>query len=153
MTETVLPADMLQLLDPAHITPIVTYLAHESNEHTGSCFEVGGGWYSQVRFQRSQGISLSPKGAGPTTAENLAANFSAITDFSKATYPTSPASALQEMMAAQDRAAAAKSGNVAASTGAVSGQPATKASVNSAPFPSDAIFKKIQNIIDTDKAK
>ncbi len=153
MTETVLPADMLQLLDPAHITPIVTYLAHESNEHTGSCFEVGGGWYSQVRFQRSQGISLSPKGAGPTTAENLAANFSAITDFSKATYPTSPASALQEMMSAQDRAAAAKSGNGAASTGAASGPSATKASVNSAPFPSDAIFKKIQNIIDTDKTK
>lgn len=48
MTETVLPADMLKLLDPAHITPIVTYLAHESSEHSGSCFEVGGGWYSQV---------------------------------------------------------------------------------------------------------
>lgn len=101
MTETVLPADMLQLLDPAHITPIVTYLAHESSEHTGSCFEVGGGWYSQVRFQRSQGVSLSPKGSGPATAETLAENMAAITDFSKSTYPTSPASALQEMIAAQ----------------------------------------------------
>lgn len=50
MTETVLPAEMLKLLDPAHITPLVAYLAHESNEHTGSCFEVGGGWYSQVSF-------------------------------------------------------------------------------------------------------
>ena len=50
MTETVLPAEMLKLLDPAHITPLVAYLAHESNEHTGSCFEVGGGWYSQVLY-------------------------------------------------------------------------------------------------------
>ena len=38
-----------KLLDPGHITPIVPYLAHESNEHSGSCFEVGGGWYSQVK--------------------------------------------------------------------------------------------------------
>lgn len=48
MTETVLSADMLKLLDPQHITPIVAYLAHEDNQHSGSCFEVGGGWYSQV---------------------------------------------------------------------------------------------------------
>ena len=48
MTETVLPAEMLRLLDPQHVTPIVTYLAHESNTHSGACFEVGGGWYSQV---------------------------------------------------------------------------------------------------------
>jgi NAD(P)-dependent dehydrogenase (short-subunit alcohol dehydrogenase family) len=50
MTETVLPAEMLKLLDPAHVTPLVAYLAHESSEHTGSCFEVGGGWYSQVNY-------------------------------------------------------------------------------------------------------
>lgn len=48
MTETVLPADMLKLLDPQHITPLVAYLAHESAQHTGACFEAGGGWYSQV---------------------------------------------------------------------------------------------------------
>jgi hypothetical protein len=58
MTETVLPADMLKLLDPQHITPLVTYLAHESSEHTGSCFEVGGGWYSQVRTLLSGVVDL-----------------------------------------------------------------------------------------------
>lgn len=51
MTETVLPAEMLRLLDPAHITPLVALLAHESSPHSGSCFEVGGGWYSQVKFK------------------------------------------------------------------------------------------------------
>ncbi len=106
-----------------------------------------------MRFQRSQGISLSPKGAGPTTAEILAANFSAITDFSKATYPTSPASALQEMMAAQERAAAAESGNTSSKGASSPNQTAAKAALNSTPFPSDAIFRKIQNIIDTDNAK
>jgi multifunctional beta-oxidation protein len=49
MTETVLSPEMLKLLDPQHIVPIVAYLSHESTEATGSCFEVGGGWYSQVR--------------------------------------------------------------------------------------------------------
>ncbi len=59
MTETVLSPDMLKLLDPQHITSIVAFLAHENNPHTGSCFEVGGGWYSQVRILGTWFISLS----------------------------------------------------------------------------------------------
>jgi multifunctional beta-oxidation protein len=48
MTETVLPPDMLKLLKPEHVTPMVTYLAHDSTKVNGTCFEIGGGWYSQV---------------------------------------------------------------------------------------------------------
>lgn len=48
MTETVLPPDMLKLLHPKHVVPLVVYLAHEKSTHTGDCYEIGGGWYSKV---------------------------------------------------------------------------------------------------------
>lgn len=48
MTETVLPPDMLKELKAEQVAPIVTYLAHDSSKISGTCFEVGGGWYSQV---------------------------------------------------------------------------------------------------------
>jgi hypothetical protein len=56
MTANLLPEEYLKLLDPDHITGIVSYLAHESSAENGSSFEVGGGWYSKIRWQRSAGI-------------------------------------------------------------------------------------------------
>lgn len=45
------------MLDPDHVTGIVTYLAHESSSDVnGEAFEVGGGWYSKIRWQRSAGV-------------------------------------------------------------------------------------------------
>lgn len=35
MTETVLPPQVLEMLDPSHITPLVTYLSDESCKSTG----------------------------------------------------------------------------------------------------------------------
>lgn len=107
MTETVLPKDMLKLLDPHQIVPIVAYLAHDTNEYSGSCFECGGGWYSQVRFQRSIGLSfIKPSTTTNTppvvaTIEDIASNIGAITDFTECTYPTSPADALRDMIRTQ----------------------------------------------------
>ena len=56
MTANLLPEKYLKLLDPDHITGIVSYLAHESSSENGSSFEVGGGWYSKIRWQRSAGV-------------------------------------------------------------------------------------------------
>ncbi len=49
MTETVLPPEVLKMLHPSLVAPIVTYLAHESCKHSGDCYEVGGGWFSKVK--------------------------------------------------------------------------------------------------------
>ena len=48
MTETLLPASLLPLLNASHVVPMVSYLASEQAVESGCCFEVGGGWYSQV---------------------------------------------------------------------------------------------------------
>lgn len=57
MTENVLPNEYLDLFDSNHVTGLVTYLAHESSSAvSGEAFEVGGGWYSKIRWERSAGI-------------------------------------------------------------------------------------------------
>jgi hypothetical protein len=50
MTETILPQEVLKMLDPSLVSPIVTFLAHESCKHSGDCYEVGGGWFSKAKF-------------------------------------------------------------------------------------------------------
>ena len=99
MTATVLPSEVLELLDPKHVAPIVTLLSHESSKTTGTIFEVGGGWYSKVRLQRSKGIKLGSNNQ-PCSAEDIADNLENICDFdsSTPTYPTNSADALQSMM-------------------------------------------------------
>jgi len=99
MTATVLPSEVLELLDPKHIAPLVTLLSHESSNTTGTIFEVGGGWYSKVRLQRSKGVKLGSNNQ-PCSAEDIADNLDNICDFERPspTYPTNSADALQSMM-------------------------------------------------------
>jgi len=87
MTETVLPPNFVDALRPEFVTPMVVYLSHETCEETGSIFELGGGWVSKVRWQRSQGYSFAKL---DFKAEDVAENFEKISDFSNPTYPTSP---------------------------------------------------------------
>jgi len=80
MTETVLPPDLLQALKPEYITPLVLYLCHESCTETGSIFELGLGWISKLRWQRTEGEFFDIK--KPPTPEEVAAKWGKITDFS-----------------------------------------------------------------------
>ena len=62
-------------LDPALVSPLVTYLAHESCEPTGRVFSVGGGRVAEVFIGETQGFTkadLSP--------EDVRDNWSAVTD-------------------------------------------------------------------------
>jgi NAD(P)-dependent dehydrogenase (short-subunit alcohol dehydrogenase family) len=89
MTETVLPPNLLSLLGPEHVVPIVTYLCHEDSTENGACYEVGGGWYSKVRFERSAGVRLGDEST-VCSAEDIAASMQQIEDFSQgASYPSS----------------------------------------------------------------
>merc|ERR1712137_774657 len=55
MTATIMPPDLVDQLRPEFVAPLVTFLAHESNETTGKIFEVGGGWIACTRRERTQG--------------------------------------------------------------------------------------------------
>jgi len=50
MTETVMPAEVLEKLDPKYIVPLVAYLAHDSCQENGSLFEVAGGFIGKLRW-------------------------------------------------------------------------------------------------------
>merc|ERR1712216_1006356 len=58
MTETVLPADLLESLKPEYVSPLVGWLCHEDCDENGSTFEVGAGWIAKVQQQRSPGVSF-----------------------------------------------------------------------------------------------
>lgn len=102
MTETVMPAEVLKNVDPKHVVPFVAYLCHEKCEENGSLFEVAGGYVGKLRWQRSEGHMFDI----PYTIEDVNANFSKITDFSKNTeIPSSSADTFAKVNANIERMA------------------------------------------------
>jgi len=77
MTETVMNKEMLEKLNPKYVVPLVAYLAHDSCEESGAVFECGGGYFSKLRYQRSQGVCFD----GIPTPEDIRNNFQQIIDF------------------------------------------------------------------------
>lgn len=97
LTETVMPANVLENLKPEYVSPLVAYLCHESNTDTGGLYEVGMGWIGKLRWERTAGVGLN---LNEVTAENVAAAWGAICDFSKgSTHPTNTQEAMMGPMA------------------------------------------------------
>jgi 3-hydroxyacyl-CoA dehydrogenase/3a,7a,12a-trihydroxy-5b-cholest-24-enoyl-CoA hydratase len=105
LTETVLPADLVAALKPEYVAPLVAYLCHESCAETGGIFELGAGWISRLRWQRSKGAFFPL--SRPITPEQVAANWSIITDFEQADTPTSVQDAFGPIMSNLSPAASA----------------------------------------------
>ncbi|MEM9773978.1 MAG: SDR family oxidoreductase [Chloroflexota bacterium] len=96
MTEGIVPEQVYKVTAPENASPMVAYLCHESFNETGQVYEVGGGFMSKIRWQRSKG-HLFPVSDG-LTIEDVAANWDSVTDFDSPAYPTSAADAYQEIL-------------------------------------------------------
>ena len=164
MTEGLLPPNILEILDPRHVANIVSYLCHESSSESGSCFEVGGGWYSKVRIQRSGGVKLGDKDTF-AAVEDIANHMKDISNFENSTNPKNPADIIKDIIATpihtsgkhNARTEDANSSNNSCNNNSSSSSSSNSASL-AAPkqvmiFKSDSIFSKLRGVIDAEPAK
>jgi NAD(P)-dependent dehydrogenase (short-subunit alcohol dehydrogenase family) len=75
MTENLMGGGLAEKLDPALVSPVVTYLAHESCEATGRVFSVGGGRVAEVFVGETPGYYKAD-----LSAEDVAANWETVTN-------------------------------------------------------------------------
>jgi (3R)-3-hydroxyacyl-CoA dehydrogenase / 3a,7a,12a-trihydroxy-5b-cholest-24-enoyl-CoA hydratase / enoyl-CoA hydratase 2 len=96
MTETVLPKELLDALKPEYVSALVAKLAHEGTEDTGGLYEVGGGFFAKLRWERSTGKTFR---LGRTIApEDIDAAWKTVTQFDKTQHPGSIAESMQPIM-------------------------------------------------------
>jgi len=89
---TVMDEQAMALLKPEVVSPLVAWLCHDACETTGGLFEVGAGWISRVRWERSQGAYFPPSGFGP---DDVREAWDSINDFTDATHPRSTADTMK----------------------------------------------------------
>lgn len=85
LTESILPKEVVEALKPEFVTPLVVRLCSEQSEETGSLFEVGAGWVSKLRWERSKGVCFPANEA--LSAENIDDAWEQISDFTNADHP------------------------------------------------------------------
>ena len=89
MTETIMPPDILALMKPEWVVPLVAVLVHKNNtSESGSIFEVGGGHMAKLRWERSSGQLL--KCDDSYTPSAVLKKWDQVVDFSKPQYPSGP---------------------------------------------------------------
>jgi 3-hydroxyacyl-CoA dehydrogenase/3a,7a,12a-trihydroxy-5b-cholest-24-enoyl-CoA hydratase len=101
MTETVLPPNLIEALRPEYVSPLVAWLCHESCEETGGLFEVGGGFYAKLRWERAEGKTF--RLGRQFTPELIQKNWDAIAGFEKTTHPTDITSSMQPILGNLDK--------------------------------------------------
>ena len=108
MTETVLPQDLVDALRPEYVSPLVAWLAHEECEESGGLFEVGGGFFSKLRWERTEGLSV--RLGRDISPDDLQRQWSTIVDFGATTHPGEITEALAPVLA-NIQAGPSKGGN------------------------------------------
>jgi len=85
LTENIMPAEALEDLKPAYISPLVVYLCHDSYSETGGIFQLSGGHICKLRWQQTKGAALREVGR-PMTAEDVRDNFMSVVDWTNPTH-------------------------------------------------------------------
>ena len=96
MTETIFPPNLLAALKPEYVSPLVLRLCHESSDETGGLFEVGGGFYGKLRWERARGKVY--RLGRPVTVEDLDSEWSTISSFESSTHPANVAQSVEPIV-------------------------------------------------------
>jgi NAD(P)-dependent dehydrogenase (short-subunit alcohol dehydrogenase family) len=94
MTENLMPPNVLEMLKPEYVTPAVVYLVSEEAP-TGIILTAAAGVFAAAQLVETDGVNLGHA----ATADDVAANISQITDFSKAKHYTQGAEQSQKFFA------------------------------------------------------
>ncbi len=78
MTATVMPPQMLEVLKPEYVSPIVGWACSEKNSFSGCIFVAGGGYFSRTAFMEGPGVLFDVK-KEPITLEMIDENIDKIT--------------------------------------------------------------------------
>jgi len=92
LTRTVMTPEQLAPMGADLVSPLVAWLCHGSCVETGGLFEVGGGFITKLRWERTEGATLDLRGAD--AVEKVAAAWDRITDFSRSEHPAGFAEAM-----------------------------------------------------------
>lgn len=84
MTDTTAPPEISARLPPEAVSPVAAYLCHSSCKDSGELWEALAGRVRKYRWERSLGIRMP---ARTLTPEIVAAQYAAISDFSKSSHP------------------------------------------------------------------
>ncbi len=76
MTEDIMPPQLLEVLEPENVSPLVAYLASEACTATGKIFSVGGGYIARVAIVEGAGATFEDG----FTPEDVADRFDQISD-------------------------------------------------------------------------
>jgi NAD(P)-dependent dehydrogenase (short-subunit alcohol dehydrogenase family) len=101
LTEAILSPQQVAALKPEYVTPLVAWLCHASCTETGGLFEVGAGYCSKLRWERTRGYVFGE--GGGLCPEDFAEQWATITDFSAAEHPTRIEDTFTRIMAASDK--------------------------------------------------
>ena len=83
MTEKLLPIGIKDSMLPENVSPVVSFLTHETCVDTGEIIEVAAGWVTKMRFQRAKGEYFKP----PYSAEQVRSKWEGVGDYSVPDYP------------------------------------------------------------------
>jgi 3-hydroxyacyl-CoA dehydrogenase/3a,7a,12a-trihydroxy-5b-cholest-24-enoyl-CoA hydratase len=87
LTEGLLPPEVFDSLKPEYVSPLVAYLCSEDSDTTGGVFEVGGGFYSSLQWERTKGKLF--RIGREVSPEAIQSSWKQINDFSEAEHISS----------------------------------------------------------------
>lgn len=96
MTETVMPKEILDALDPNFVAPFTAFLCSEQCQETGSLYEIAAGYITRDRWQQSKGVQFD---VGNLTLESIRDKWADVNQFdSGSTIPESPQDVMKKVL-------------------------------------------------------
>ncbi len=96
LTEGLLPPAVFDALKPEYVSPLVAYLCSEESQATGGLYEVGGGLYSGLRWERTKGKVF--RLGREVTPEAIRSSWATINDFGETEHVGSVMESLDQVI-------------------------------------------------------